>query len=307
MLTRRALFKTVAALGLGAILPSKIFGETFALSLTSSSEQTSVPSSISQRRVQSPRGEGMTPLEIETGEDLLDALDCMELAERYGSFEKVGGYLGGFLSGTCLFCHAGDLYVKLNDFRCDECETTGTALDFFAKMEGITDEEAARRLAVLVESRSLQRRRNEQKVLWRIMSEASRYYHHLLRDTTEGEPGREWLEEQGFTALVKEKLYLGYFPRCRNGIRTELIEHLVARGYETDIVQSAILPAGYPAILLPVRDADGHCWGFFKSRLRSGRGLTWSTSLPGMQRLAPHLFERIVFSCTVPTISAAKE
>lgn len=239
----------------------------------------------------------MNPLEIETGEDLVDALDCMELAERYGSFEKVGGYLGGFLSGTCLLCHARDLYVRPNEFRCDECEATGTTLDFFAKVEGITDEEAACRLIALVESGVLQRRRNEQKVLWGIMSEASRYYHHLLCNKAEGKPGRGWLAQQGVVTETWERLSLGYFSHCRNGVRTELIEHLVARGYEADIVQSAILPAGYPGILLPVRDAQGHCWGFLKRRLEAEAEVLHDSSLLGMRRLAPRLCEKVASQC----------
>ena len=180
-----------------------------------------------------------------------------------------------------------------NEFRCDACEADGTALDFFAKMEKITDQEAVPRLAMLVESGALQRRRNEQTVLWGIMSEASRHYHHLLCETAEGEPGREWLEEQGVTVGTREELYLGYFPHCRNGIQTELIELLVNRGYEPDIVQSAILPAGYPGILLPIRDAHGHWWGFLTRSLRSEEEVLYYSSLLGMRRLAPGLCSKL--------------
>lgn len=286
MLTRRAVFKIMVALGCSAMLPGKIFAE-----------QISAPASTVQGWDQSLPGEGATPLRIETRDELLDSVDCMELAERYGSFEKVGGYLGGFLAGTCFFCRAGDLYVHPNEFRCDKCEAMGTTLDFFTRMEGITDEAAMRRLAVLVESGSLQRRRNEQKVLWGIMSEASRYYHHLLCGTKEGEPGRDWLKEHGVTTGVREKLYLGYFPHCRNGIQTELIEHLVNQGYESDIVQSAILPAGYPGIVLPIGDVQGHWWGFLKRSLGSEEEILHYESLLGMQRLAPRLCEKFASRC----------
>ena len=85
MLTRRALFKVVGALGLGTLLTNKILGE-----------QISVVSSTVQGWDQRLSEEDETPLKIEAREELLDSVDCMELAERYGSFEKVGGYLGGF-------------------------------------------------------------------------------------------------------------------------------------------------------------------------------------------------------------------
>lgn len=304
MLTKRALFKVICAFGLGTLLPSKIFGETLALARISSVGDSQGPSAVCQPLSQARPGETTSPYEIEVGEDLLDSVDCRELAEQYGSFEKGGGYLGGYLYGTCLFCHAGVCSVYPNEFRCFECGISGTTLDFFAKIEGITDEEAMRRLAMLVKSGTLQRRRNEQQMLWGIMSEASRYYHHLLCDTAEGVPGQKLLEEQGVTAQVREKLYLGYFPRCHNGIKSELLEHLVARGYETDIVQSVILPSGYPGILLPVRDAHGHCWGLLKSPFMANDELMWGSSLLGMQRLAPHLFQRIGISCPVETISA---
>ena len=285
MLTRRALFKVMATLGCSAMLPGKIFAE-----------HMSVLPSISQRRDQTLAGDGATPLVIQTLDELLDSVDCMELAEWYGSFEKVGGYPGG-LWGACLFCRAEDLderplYVGPNDFRCGNCEAEGTTVEFFARMEGITVEEAVPRLAMLVQSGSLQRRRNEQIILWGIMAEASRYYHHLLCDTTEGEPGRKWLKEQGVTAGTREELYLGYFPHCRNGIQTELIELLVNRGYEPDIVQSAILPAGYPGILLPILDDQGHWWGLLKRSLGSGDETLYCSSLLGMRRLAPRLCEK---------------
>lgn len=188
-----------------------------------------------------------------------------------------------------------------NEFRCLGCGISGTTLDFFATMEGITDEEAMRRLAVLVKSRTLQRRRNEQQMLWGIMSEASRYYYHLLCDTAEGVPGQKLLEEQGVTAQVKEKLCLGYFPRCHNGIKSELLEHLIGQGYESDVVQSAILPSGSPGIVLPVQDPQGHCWGLLKSPcmddllhspFMANDESMWGSSLVGMQHVAPHLFKK---------------
>ena len=208
MLTRRALFKVVGVFGFGTLLPSKIFGEMLALARISPGGDTQGSSAACQPFSQHRPGEATSPHEIEAGKDLLDSVDCMELAEQYGSFEKIGGYLGGFLAGTCLFCRTGDCCVHPNEFRCDECEISGTTLDFFAKLEGITDEEAMCRLAVLVKSGTLQRRRNEQKVLWNIMSEASWYYHHLLCDTAEGKPGREWLQEQGVTATTRRR------PEC---------------------------------------------------------------------------------------------
>lgn len=293
MLTRRALLKVMATLGFSAMLPGKIFGETLALAHVSPGGDTQGPSAACQFDSQGMPGEAASPHEIEAGEALLDSVDCMELAEQYGSFEKVGGYLGGFLAGRCPFCRTGDCYVYPNEFRCDKWEISGTTLDFFAKVEGIKGEEAMCRLAVLVKSWTLQRRRNEQKVLWDIMSEASWYYHHLLCDTAEGKPGRERLQEQGVTAHMREKHCLGYFPRCPNGVKAELIQHLIGQGYESDIVQSAILPAGRPGILLPVRDDRGHYWGFLKAKSSDQDQALPCYSLLGMQRLAPLRFERL--------------
>ena len=297
-LTRRSLFKVATAVGLGTMFPSKVIGgEIVVLSLTLSSDQAAVPPVSCQNSGPGLLSDAKCLSETEMGEDLLDSVDCRELAEQYSSFEKVGGYLGGFLAGQCLFCQAdsfeGKFYVGPNEFRCDECKAIGTTLDFFARMEGISNEDAVSRLAVLVESGVLQRRRNEQQVLWGIMSEASRYYHYLLCATVEGAPGREWLEQQGVTAEVREKLCLGYFPHCRNGIRTELIEHLISLGYEADVVKSAILPSGYPKVLLPVRDAHGDCWGFLNGCLEAEEVVLHDSGLISMRRLAPRLYENL--------------
>ena len=160
-------------------------------------------------------------------------------------------------------------------------------------MEGITVEEAVPRLAMLVKSRSLQRRRNEQIILWGIMAEASRYYHHLFCDTTEGEPGRKWLKEQGVTARVREELYLGYFPRCRDGTQLELIEYLVNLGYDSDIVVSAKLPVGRRGILQPIGDAHGHWWGFIKHSLQPEKETLYCYD-SYIHRLAPRSAGKLV-------------
>lgn len=315
MLTRRGLLKVGGALGLGSLLPSLSFGESVALAHITPSGDTQGLSASGKSVSQGTSGGSTGSLENEAMMELLDSVDCMELAERYGSFEKCGGFLGRSFFGTCFFCRAVPFSVDRDKFQCLRCEMSGTTLDFFATMEGITDEEAMDRLTVLVKSGALQRRRNEQQMLWDIMSDASGYYHHLLCNTAEGVPGQKLLEEHGVTAQVREKLGLGYFPRCPNGIRSELIEHLIGQGYESDAVQSAILPSGTPGIVLPALDPQGYCWGLLKSpaldNLPSSPSmvndeLMWGSSLVGMQHLAPHLFKKIAYGYPVGTINAVK-
>jgi hypothetical protein len=259
MLTRRSFFKAIATIGCSSMIPGVI-----------SAKQIPGPSSTVQELVQSRPGEDVTPLVFQTLDELLDSVDCQELAERYGVIEKESELYRGGPSGACLFCRAGGrgeslVSVMPNEFQCQNCGAIVTAVEFLARVEGITAEEAVSKLAMLVRSGSLKKRRNRQIILWGIMEEATKYYHHILCNRADGEPGRKWLKNHGMTAVeMKEKLYLGYFPRCRDGTQPELIEHLVSLGYDRAAVVYAQLPVGCGGILISIGDAHGHWWGFTK-------------------------------------------
>lgn len=78
MLTRRGLFKVVGALGLGTLLPSKIFCESFAPARIPPRRGTQGPSTTCEPFPQGRPGETTSPLDNETRMDLLDSVDCME-------------------------------------------------------------------------------------------------------------------------------------------------------------------------------------------------------------------------------------
>jgi len=317
MLGRRSLMKGLAGLGLAATLPRWSGGNAVQAHEAGDHEKTA---SLARTERVSPEAGKKGPLDIqaiERWEDLWDDLDCVELAGRYTKLEKT--YEDGerdSWAGQCPFCHApGQIFkVEADAYQClrrdGGCGAIGATLDFYARVEGLSHHKAVMRLQDLLDSGVLHGRRARQTELWKVMEEAARYSHRRLRGSMEGRAGRDWLERQGLTHDTVMRFGLGYIG-TPDGDR--LTGDLLFRGFRADSLAEMGLGVwgeadgytlmvdrlGPEAILMPVRDGQGHCWGFLQQSVSGWGDGMGGDDLDGMQRRSMNRYRRLIFPLPV--------
>lgn len=309
MLSRRSLFKVLAASGL---IVSGIAGRfAHAMDKAQVKPGHSGPSR-SGLTLPDASDYSASPLRnillAEQWEDLTDDLDCAELASGYSSLEEDRASISGEpkRQGRCLLCQAAASFqVDSRSFGCETCGSWGGPIDFYARIEGMGMTTAMTRLQDLLDKGIIQGRRAVQARVCMLMEEAAAFYHHLLCESRHGEPGLVWLKHHGLTRQSIERFRLGYAPRLPNGL---LAEHLVSLGYRSDEIERAGLafwerPKGWQvrdyhnrdAIMIPVCDGNGRCWGFLEQVIVEGKPAVSQFELEAMQRVAPNRFRRLVF------------
>jgi len=272
MLTRRNLFKFAATFGLGAFAPRL--------------EQLASGAAVESRQGQDPSSERALSqheqsfLDLEWLENLKDDLDCVEVVASVASaFNMPASAEINLIRGSshCPFCGEAGFHVSPESFRCRWCEAEGSAIECYARAEGLSQAEAALRLDALLQDGALKGRRPENAHAYRMLAEAARFYHALLCVRPEGAVARECLAEQGIAPSTIERFRLGYAPHDPDDL---LSRHLVAEGYvipkllQTVRVNEAgeeklIDRYGGGHLLIPICDQAGHSWGFMKRKLTS--------------------------------------
>ncbi len=270
MLTRRNLFKFAATFGLGAFVP-RFDRSTHRVAMES--RQGGNPSSDRfVSRCQS------SLLEREWFENLKDDLDCVEVVAYVASAANMPGSAEVNLirgSSHCPFCGEAGFRVGPESFRCMWCEAEGSAIECYARAEGMPHEVAAVRLDALLKAGVLKGRRLESEHAHRMLEEAARFYHELLCARPEGAMARQCLAEQGLTQSTIKRFRLGYAPPEPDDL---LSRHLVGVGYvipkllqtvhvNEEGEQKLIDRYGGGNLLIPICDSAGRSWGFMKKKL----------------------------------------
>jgi len=298
MLTRRNLFKFAATFGLGAFAPRL---DRSARSAAMESRQGgNQPSDRFVSRCES------SLLEREWFENLKDDLDCVEVVAHVASAVSMPcsaeiNLIRG--SSHCLFCGEAGFRVGPESFRCMWCEAEGSAIECYARAEGLPHEVAAVRLDALLKEGVFKGRRLENKHAHRMLEEAARFYHDLLCERPEGTVARECLAEQGIAPYTIERFQVGYAPPDPNDL---LSRYLVAAGYGAPKLlqsvrvndegeQQPVDRYGGGYLLIPICDHAGRNWGFMKHRLISGQdslhaGWTQDTLAVSKRRLRRLIF-----------------
>jgi hypothetical protein len=145
MLTRRSLFKSAATFGLSALMP------WFDRSAHGAVEEARHGHGPVSDGSQSGR-EGAL-LELEGLENLKDDLDCVEVVASVASARRLHcsaevNLIQG--SSHCPFCGEAGFRVGPESFRCMWCEAEGSAIECYARAEGLPHEVAAARLDSLL-------------------------------------------------------------------------------------------------------------------------------------------------------------
>jgi DNA primase len=194
-----------------------------------------------------------------------------EIRERIDIVEVVSSYLplkhsGENHLGLCPFHGEKTPSFNVNSrrqiFHCFGCGVGGNVFSFLMRMEGVSFPDAVRRLAervgVEIEETALSpaemRRREEAERMLRVNEVASLFYHQVLMEAPEGEPGRRYLKARGYGRTTSEQFRLGFAPRRGEA----LAEHLAAKGFDPQWAQRLGL--------VRVRD-EGGSYDLFRQRL----------------------------------------
>ena len=272
MLNRRTFMKTAAAVGLSSIVP------LLQQSRASASAFRSVAPGIQTGDRVKDSAESL--MAVERWEDLLDDLDCIELAARYTWLQTVAGKRisasGEALSfyAYCPICSSNgshSLRLSENSFYCYDCQSSGSAIDFYVKAEKCSCGKAIADLKAMLDAGELRGRRPEQEQYWRILAESRRFYQEVLCNRAEGISARRWLSEQGIGAGTVERFGLGYAPVESDSL---LKDHLLGQGYSLQAIEAAgvtlrsdgdEIKDRYTGMLIPISDYEGNLWGFFQN------------------------------------------
>ena len=162
-------------------------------------------------------------------------------------------------------------------FYCFGCGAGGNAFKFLSLIENITYFEAvklqAQRLGIDLptqkHSPEEERRRREEKSLFKLNELAQDFYHECLIKTARGEVGRKYLAARGITNQIIETFKLGYATDDWNSLLT----NLTRQGFSPEQLEKVGLIArrkdasGFydrfrGRVIVPINDIFGHTVGF---------------------------------------------
>ena len=215
-----------------------------------------------------------------------DARPVEEIKARLDLAEVIGAHVrlqrsGRELRGLCPF-HSEktpSFYVNPEKqlWHCQGCHQGGDLFKFVELHEQIDFKEALERLArqagvELPEGPGAAAgpARREREQVWALHKLAADFYHHVLRRTPAGAPGRAMLEARGVGPESWDHFQLGYAPA---GARQDnLVRFLVARGQlAAAAVQAGLARRGRDGavvdffrrrLMIPIRDERGTCIAF---------------------------------------------
>ncbi|THI84705.1 MAG: hypothetical protein CAF41_010560 [Nitrospira sp. CG24A] len=271
MLNRRTFIKTAAAVGLSSIVP--VFQPLRVAASDVNSNASVIQSS------DSIKGGTQSLMAIEQWENLMDDLDCIELATWYtlltsvaGNRTGVGGESLSFYA-HCPFCPSSDsLYMRDDSYHCCNCQSHGSAIDFFMKAEKCSCATAIDGLRSMLDSGKLRGRVPEWQRYRRILAETRRFYSEVLCHRMEGVVAKRWLSEQGIGVDTIERFGLGYAPLDSDEL---LLDHLLDQGYSPHAIEASgatfrntrgRMKDSCEGMIIPVVDHEGHEYGFCTNR-----------------------------------------
>ena len=270
MLNRRAFMKTAAAVGLSSIVP------LIPQSRASVNNVRPVSPSILAGSAVKDSAESL--MAVEQWENLLDDLDCIELVARYTWLTSVAGKRisdsGETLSfyAHCPFCSSNDsIYVREDSYHCRECQSRGSAIDFFMNAEKCSCIQAIAGLQSMLDVGELRGRLPELQQYWRILAETRLFYQEVLCHRREGASAKRWLSEQGIGAGTVERFKLGYAPVQSDGL---LQKHLLGQGYSLGAIEATgvtirndrgQIKDHNSGMVIPLGDQEGNVYGFCSS------------------------------------------
>ncbi len=214
-------------------------------------------------------------------EEIKQRLDIVDLIGSSGvQLRKAGRNFTGF----CPFhpnarTPAFYVFPHSQSYYCFSCHKAGDAFTYVMEKEGLAFGDALEQLAgragvQLPERDETSREAREQESaleakLRQINEDAAVYWNHLLRNTTKGVPGREYVAKRGLSDAALETWQLGYAPEDWG----DLLRYLTnQKNHQPEEIEQAGLmikrdQGGYydrfrNRVMFPIRDTKGHVVGF---------------------------------------------
>ncbi len=313
MFTKHILFKLLATVGVGSVWPTQAWAKEFRP--TTSAPYSSAPVHQTSSDILPTIRDSLSVLsDAEQWENLLDDLDGIELIGRYSRLTSAGDGSRGSM-GACPFCrqsHASLMVSSRDDsYFCTHCLAGGHALDFYISVERLTPAEAIPRLTGLLASGSLKGNRPWLERMGLALDEVCWLACEALQQGYAGRAARKWIEREGVTQETSEQFSLGLLSK---EIRHALIPHLRTKGFDQAELEDFGI-TGWLArhgdesdsnVLIPIRDADGSCRGFYEQATCENAEVMWTPySLPyGFALLSPHRADRVVLSAETGRMSS---
>lgn len=153
-------------------------------------------------------------------DDIKQRLDIVDLITTGGvALRKAGRNWTGF----CPFhpntrTPAFYVFPETQSYYCFGCHEAGDAFNWIMKRQGLDFgtalEQLAARAGIALQAPSPQQEaeNSRQTLLRQINEDAAVYWHHLLRNTRRGEPGRSYAGSRGLDEQAWETWQLGYAP-----------------------------------------------------------------------------------------------
>ncbi|MBL7125937.1 MAG: DNA primase [Dehalococcoidales bacterium] len=199
--------------------------------------------------------------------------DIASIVGQYVALKKAGRNL----VGLCPFHGERNpsffVYPEQQSWHCFGCNTGGDVFSFIMKKEGLDFGEAlsllAQQAGVTIPARAGRDEEKEEKErLYKINEAATRYFHNLLLNSSEGAKARNYFQGRGFTDKTASEFQLGYSSNKWDDLK----KYLQEQGYtEDELVKAGLLVESESGrifdrfrnkLMFPILDIKRHVIGF---------------------------------------------
>lgn len=156
---------------------------------------------------------------------IIDNTDIVEVVSEYITLQKKGNSY----KGICPFHADHDPSMSVSNekkvFNCFSCGAKGTVINFVSRFENISEDAACvklgKRIGIEV-SQNLSPEDVKNERLYKVMREATDFYHFYLRNSEEGMVAVKYLHDRGIDDSLIDKFKLGLAPAANNYLHLAL-------------------------------------------------------------------------------------
>ncbi len=219
----------------------------------------------------------MRKIPEEVVDRLLTNNDIVDVISEYVQLSKKGRNFFGLCPFHGENTPSFSVSQEKQIFHCFGCGKGGNALRFLMEIESVPFTEAIQMLAQksgeelssewLVQSQESSISKEQEGVL-EAYDWSAKLFHHVLKHTSEGKEGRNYLENRGFKQETIEKFQLGFSPERDEFLAAFLkgkgfeLEHLATYGLVHSTEQSTYYDRFRGRVIFPIRNHQGKTIAF---------------------------------------------